>query len=97
MLSSNKKRRDFNGHLYFKIKQHRLILTAYMFDDPGCINGRHFPTILNGLVWIGSFSKKGFSCKKALAGAVVSGGVGLLAGTIGSKKIIITCLHCSYQ
>ena len=38
--------------------------------------------------------KKGFSGGKALAGAVLTGGIGLLAGTIGSKDIQITCLKC---
>lgn len=38
--------------------------------------------------------KKGFSGKKAVAGAVLTGGIGLLAGTIGSNKINITCLKC---
>ena len=37
---------------------------------------------------------KGFSGGKALAGAIVSGGIGLLAGTIGSKDTQITCLKC---
>jgi len=41
--------------------------------------------------------KKGFSGKKAVAGAVLTGGIGLLAGTIGSNKIIITCLSCGNQ
>lgn len=41
--------------------------------------------------------KKGFSGKKAVAGAVLTGGVGLLAGTIGSNKIIITCLACGHK
>lgn len=41
--------------------------------------------------------KKGFSGKKAVAGAVLTGGIGLLAGTIGSNKIIITCLKCGNQ
>lgn len=40
--------------------------------------------------------KKGFSGKKAAAGAIITGGVGLLAGTIGSNKIKITCLNCGY-
>lgn len=40
--------------------------------------------------------KKGFSGKQAVAGALLTGGVGLLAGTIGSNKIKITCLHCGY-
>lgn len=40
--------------------------------------------------------KKGFSGKKAVAGAVLTGGVGLLAGTIGSNKIKITCLACGH-
>ncbi|WP_298297753.1 hypothetical protein [Hydrotalea sp.] len=38
--------------------------------------------------------KKGFSGKKAVAGAVLTGGIGILAGTIGSNKIKITCLKC---
>jgi len=44
-----------------------------------------------------SANKKGFSGKKAVAGAVLTGGIGLLAGTIGSNKIIITCLNCGHQ
>jgi DNA-directed RNA polymerase subunit RPC12/RpoP len=42
-------------------------------------------------------NKKGFSGKKAVAGAVLTGGIGLLAGTIGSKKVIITCLSCGKE
>jgi hypothetical protein len=41
-------------------------------------------------------TKKGFSGGKALAGAVLTGGVGLLAGTIGSNKIKCTCLACGH-
>lgn len=41
--------------------------------------------------------KKGFSGKKALAGAVLTGGIGLLAGTIGSGNLIISCLKCGNQ
>ena len=44
-----------------------------------------------------SANKKGFSGKKAAAGVVLTGGIGLLAGTIGSGKIIITCLSCGYS
>jgi len=42
-------------------------------------------------------NQKGFSGGKALAGAVLTGGIGLLAGTIGSKDVIITCLSCGKQ
>lgn len=38
--------------------------------------------------------KKGFSGGQALAGAVLTGGIGILAGTIGSKNVDITCLKC---
>lgn len=38
--------------------------------------------------------KKGFSGKKAVAGALLTGGVGILAGTLGSNKVKITCLNC---
>ena len=40
--------------------------------------------------------KKGFSGKKAVAGAVLTGGIGLLAGTIGSNKMKLTCLKCGH-
>ncbi len=42
-------------------------------------------------------NKKGFSGSKALAGAVLTGGIGLLAGTIGSQNVLLTCLKCGYQ
>lgn len=38
--------------------------------------------------------QKGFSGGKALVGAVAVGAIGLLAGTIGSKKVKLTCLKC---
>jgi hypothetical protein len=41
-------------------------------------------------------AKKGFSGKKAVAGAILTGGIGLLAGTLGSNKIKITCLNCGH-
>lgn len=37
---------------------------------------------------------KGFSGGKAVAGAVLTGGIGILAGTHGSKKLIVACLNC---
>ena len=40
------------------------------------------------------FDKKGFSGKKAVVGAVLTGGVGLLAGTLGSNKVVANCLSC---
>ncbi|MBI9068747.1 MAG: hypothetical protein JEZ09_15740 [Salinivirgaceae bacterium] len=42
-------------------------------------------------------NKKGFSGKKAVAGAVLTGGIGLLAGTLGSNKVKITCLACGKE
>ncbi len=42
-------------------------------------------------------NKKGFSGKKAVAGAILTGGIGLLAGTIGSNKVKITCLACGHE
>ena len=41
-------------------------------------------------------NKKGFSGTKAVAGAVLTGGIGLLAGTLGSNKVRITCLACGH-
>ena len=42
-------------------------------------------------------NKKGFSGKQAVGGAILTGGIGLLAGTIGSNAIKITCLSCGNQ
>ena len=42
-------------------------------------------------------NKKGFSGKQAIAGVILTGGIGLLAGTIGSNKVIITCLSCGNE
>ena len=41
-----------------------------------------------------SANKKGFGVGKALVGAALTGGVGLLAGGIGMNKIEVTCLKC---
>jgi predicted nucleic-acid-binding Zn-ribbon protein len=41
-----------------------------------------------------SSDKKGFSGKNAVVGAIATGGIGILAGTIGSNQMIITCLNC---
>jgi len=41
-----------------------------------------------------SANKKGFSGKKAVVGGLLTGGIGILAGTIGKNKIVITCLAC---
>jgi DNA-directed RNA polymerase subunit RPC12/RpoP len=38
--------------------------------------------------------RKGFGAGKALAGAVITGGIGLLAGFIGSNKATAVCLAC---
>lgn len=39
-------------------------------------------------------NKHGYSVGKAAAGAVLTGGVGLLAGFHGSSKIDLTCMAC---
>lgn len=44
-----------------------------------------------------SADKKGFGIGKAVVGAAVAGPVGLVAGNIGSKKVLITCLNCGHQ
>ena len=41
-------------------------------------------------------NKKGFGLGKAVVGGVLTGGVGLLGGFIGSNKIILTCLSCGH-
>jgi len=42
-------------------------------------------------------NKKGFGAGKAITGAVLTGGIGLVAGFIGSGKVRITCLKCGKQ
>lgn len=41
--------------------------------------------------------KKGFGVGKAVAGAVLAGGIGLLAGGIGANKTLVTCMNCGYK
>lgn len=38
--------------------------------------------------------KKGFSGKKAIIGGLLTGGIGLAAGFLGSNKLQYTCLIC---
>lgn len=40
--------------------------------------------------------KQGFGLGKAVVGGVATGGVGLLAGFIGSGKVRVTCLRCGH-
>lgn len=40
---------------------------------------------------------KGFSLGKAAAGGILLGGVGLLAGVHGSKRIKVNCLNCAHS
>ena len=41
--------------------------------------------------------KRGFGLGKALVGGVLTGGVGLLAGFIGSNAVTVTCLRCGHN
>lgn len=42
-------------------------------------------------------NQKGFSAGKAIGGAFLTGGVGLLAGFHGSKDVMITCMACGHE
>lgn len=42
-------------------------------------------------------NKRGFSAGKAIAGNIVAGPVGLVAGAFGSRTVEITCLKCGYR
>ena len=44
-----------------------------------------------------SANKKGFGVGKALIGAELIGGLGLMAGNLGAKKVQVTCLHCGHR
>ena len=41
-----------------------------------------------------SANKKGFGLGKAAVGGLLTGGIGLLGGFLGSGKVKITCLNC---
>jgi len=42
-------------------------------------------------------NRKGFGWGKSLVGGVLTGGVGLVAGFIGSRKVLVTCINCGKQ
>jgi len=41
--------------------------------------------------------RKGFGWGKALIGGALTGGIGLIAGFHGSRKVLVTCLKCGHQ
>ena len=43
-----------------------------------------------------SANKHGYSLKKGIGGAVITGGIGLLAGMHGANRVEITCLKCGH-
>lgn len=40
---------------------------------------------------------KGFSLGKAIGGAVLTGGIGAVAGLHGSKNVVLHCVKCGYN
>lgn len=42
-------------------------------------------------------NRQGFGVGKAAVGALLTGGIGLLAGGIGKNKILLTCLDCGKE
>ena len=44
-----------------------------------------------------SANKRGFGIGKAVVGAALTGGIGLVAGNIGAKKVWVTCLNCGHR
>ena len=42
-------------------------------------------------------NKKGYGVGKGVVGAAMFGPLGLMAGNIGSKKVIVTCMKCGYK
>ena len=43
-----------------------------------------------------TFNKKGFGLGKAVVGGALTGGIGLLAGFVGSDKVVATCVSCGH-
>ena len=44
-----------------------------------------------------STNKKGFGFGKAAVGSFVAGPVGLVGGTLGANKLVVTCLNCGHK
>lgn len=44
-----------------------------------------------------NLGKQGFGVGKAFVGAVLTGGIGLLAGGINKNKLVLTCLNCGHH
>jgi len=44
-----------------------------------------------------TFNRQGFSAGKAVAGVLLTGGIGLLAGGFGKNKILIACMKCGHK
>lgn len=44
-----------------------------------------------------SANKKGFGIGKAVVGASLFGGLGLMAGNAGARKVWVTCLNCGHR
>ncbi len=42
-------------------------------------------------------NKKGFGFGKGVTGGLIAGHVGLIAGFLGSGKVLVTCLKCGHQ
>lgn len=42
-------------------------------------------------------TKKVLDLGKAVAGGLILGPIGLLGGTIGSGRIVVTCLKCGHK
>ena len=43
-----------------------------------------------------NYKRKGFGIVKSLAGGAIFGGVGLLFGFAGSKRLRFTCMNCGH-
>jgi transcription elongation factor Elf1 len=44
-----------------------------------------------------SGNKKGYGVGKGVVGAAIFGPLGLVAGNIGSGKVMVTCMKCGYK
>ena len=44
-----------------------------------------------------SGNKKGYGIGKGIVGAAMFGPVGLVAGNLGAKKVIVTCMKCGHK
>jgi ribosomal protein S27E len=87
--------KDYNeGQKRIEARRMKRVKEAIDNDELPDVDEVHCPKCGSTQITAGN---KGFSVGKAVIGDIVAGPVGLVAGAIGSKKTMITCLKCGHK